>query len=170
MSAKFKKIGDFEKAVKILHSMPDRIEEVAKNAFGAMGAFYAGEIIKGLDSQAPAGQAFEPLSARTIEARAERRGIGSTKALIDTGSLRGSITHKLMRRPIGVFVGGLATAMHPITKEPTANLIQIHEEGIGRHLPARPFIGPIMRSRSIYRRAVRVFANQIRFQQNRLMR
>jgi len=169
MSATFKKIGDFKKAERILKTMPQRIRAVVGPAFEQMGFYYEGEVVKGLDSQAPAGQQFVPLAAATIEARARRRGTASDLALIDTADMRNSVTHKALKGPLGVFIGLLRTTMHPQTGEPVANLGAIHEN-VTRTIPARPFIGPIARSRSLRRRAKRVFRNAVRRQRARLMR
>jgi len=169
MSAKFKKIGDIKKVERIIKSMPQRIREVTRPGFEQMGMFYQGEIVRGMDSQAPAGQPFVPLSPKTVEARAKRRGTASTKALIDTAGMRNSVTHKVMRTPIAVFIGLLRTTMHPETGQPVANLGEIHENGTAA-IPARPFVDPIARSRSLRRRARRVFYRSVRAHRSRLMR
>jgi len=169
--AEFKPIGDFRHVQRVLKTIPQRIRAVAVPAFDAMGAFYAGLIVEGLDSQAPAGQAFKPLAQSTIDARARKRGTASTKALIDTADMRNSVTYKGMKMPMGVFIGLLRTAMHRETGESVANLGEIHEHGtLNGHIPPRPFIFPIARSRSMRRRARGVFRRQVRLQRHRLTR
>ena len=44
-----------------------------------------------------AGEGFDPLSKRTLAARA-RRGVSRTKPLIDTGQLRASVTYVVRKR------------------------------------------------------------------------
>lgn len=74
-------------------------------------------------SRGPAGKAWEPLKDATVKAR--RRG--SSKPLIDTGTLRGSIT--AVPGALGILVG---------TNLPYAG---VHQFGFDeRNIPARPFL------------------------------
>ena len=75
-------------------------------------------------SQTPQGQEWIPIKPATVE----RRRQGSAKPLIDTGTLRGSITASSTKNTIRVGVSGAANAY-----------AAFHQFGT-KHIPARPFI------------------------------
>lgn len=68
-----------------------RFPAVMRNALRNEGEFYAQKIREGIDSQAPGGQAFKPLSPITLALRQLRGGRGS-KILVETKALRNSVT------------------------------------------------------------------------------
>jgi hypothetical protein len=159
----FKKTGDWAKANKIMADLFGKIERSSLAGLDAVGAWYAQEVQKGIISQAPGGKPFRSLSPMTIAARKRKRGKPSTKALIDTADLINSMTHKMGKK--SVFIGLLRTVMHKESGLPSANIGQVHEYGTANgRIPARPFIGPISRSKSLRRRAKNVFANVVRSQ------
>jgi phage gpG-like protein len=159
----FKKVGDWVKANILMKKLPKHIFQASMVGLNAVGGWYAQEVQKGIISQAPGGKPFRPLSPMTIAARKRKRGKPSTKALIDTADLMNSMTHKMGKK--SVFIGLLRTAMHKESGLPTANLGSVHEYGTANgRIPARPFIGPISRSKSLRRRAKKVFANAVRSQ------
>jgi len=101
------------------------------------------EIQRGIRSQAPGGQPFAKLADSTIERK------GSSKALIDTGFLINSITHRILRDR--AFVGLLRTTVSR-DGESMANIGAVMEygatipmpNGTTVIIPPRPFLHPVM--------------------------
>ena len=174
MSASFKPLKGFKKAMKKIFGIGVDMQLVTDAGMDAMGAFLAQEVVRGLDSQAPAGMPFKPLAESTIKARARKRGKTSTKALIDTGDLRNSVVHTIAKNPTRIEVGLLRTAVHKESGLPMANLGKIHEEGVwggfGFKIPPRPFLAPITRSSAIQRRAKKVFERVAKMKKRELSR
>lgn len=119
MGFRMVKIGSWEQAIHILDDLDSKFEKVAQQAISAEADFLVGEIKKGIQSQAPAGQTFEPLAETTIATRKAKRFKG-TKALIRGGDLLASVTK--VKADGGWFVGVPRTAQ-------LVNIAKIHEEG-----------------------------------------
>lgn len=139
-----KKFGDWDKVKKTLTgSLGSRLTMAIRTATIRNALLLVREIQRGIKSQAPGGQAFEPLSPWTIKAK------GSSKALIDTGFLLNSITQKIMADQ--AFVGLLRTTINK-DGQSMANLGAIMEYGATIEqpngttvvIPARPFLHPVM--------------------------
>lgn len=99
-----RKTGDWDKARRILHNLPENMKKEVKSAAKMSGALLVGEIKKGIVSGSPGGEKFTPLHPLTIQRK------GSTKALIDTGDLLNSITYNVLDDGLSLFVGILKTA------------------------------------------------------------
>jgi len=151
----FERTGAWDRVERILANLERDAAVAIEATLGRLGGFYEGQVQKGIVSQAPAGEPFEPLAASTILRK------GSSSALIHHGDLLGAITSKVLDG--AVFVGLLRTAKGR-EGEDLANLGEIHEFGTkdGR-IPARPFLGPIAGSRRLRGRALQIaedtFAN-----------
>lgn len=158
------KVGDWQKAAKILNGLAGRFHRALIVGLSRTGQMMRDETRKGIRAQAPGGQPFEPLSEFTIANK------GSSKALIDDGDLINSITFKVNPEQLSVFVGILRTATSKNEgsgETYLTNIARVHEEGAlipvtpkmrayFRHrwginlkastthitIPARPFIKP----------------------------
>lgn len=127
--------GDWLKASNILKTGPRRVTAAIDRALLVEAQFIRTKIVRGIRSQAPGGKQFKPLEAETIRKK------GSSKALIDSGTLRNSITTKKTSR--GVFVGVLRTSRSADGTN-LANVAAVHEFGsVKVGVPARPFMQPI---------------------------
>ncbi len=127
------------------------LEKALGRAVLAEGHFMRTKVIEGLDEQAPAGQAFAPLSPLTLKRR-EEKGFGGTKALIVRGDLRNSVS--VVREGDEVFVGVLKNAMGK-QGQPLVNVAELNEHGALivrttasgavalQAIPARPFLSPV---------------------------
>lgn len=116
------------------------------------------EIVKGIKTQAPGGEAFAPLAESTIDRKK------SSKALIDTGFLINKITQRV--NVDEVFVGLLRGTVGP-DGEDRANIGAIMEYGATINMPngttiiipARPFLAPVFKKhrkeiQDIYKQAI----------------
>jgi len=115
-------------------------ERAVQRAVARRAQMLRREIQRGIRSQAPGGQQFEPLKQSTIDAK------GSSKALIDKGDLVRSVnvTKVGSGNQIVYFVGVHRSA---VSKDGQflANIAEIHEEGskkVKDRPPARPFLRP----------------------------
>lgn len=128
--------GDWAKAARILNTAPARMERVFDRALMQEAQWFRRKVVQGIRAQAPGGRRFAPLKPATIAAK------GSSKALIDTGALIGSI--KTQRAGNGaVFVGVLRTARSS-TGGKLADIAAIHEYGApAAGIVPRPFLQPV---------------------------
>ena len=130
-------VGDWAKARSLLRRGPGRIKKAVRKALLQEGQFYRTQIIKGIRSQAPGGKAFAPLEPATIAAK------GSSKALIDTGTLIRSVTVRKLSGGDAVFIGVARTVLSA-GGQSLADIAAIHEFGApAANIPPRPFLQPI---------------------------
>lgn len=83
--------GDWALARRILAAGGTRLKSAIGTAVRQEAELLRNEIVRGITSQAPGGEAFKPLSPLTIASR-KLAGFGGTKALIRRGDLRNGIT------------------------------------------------------------------------------
>lgn len=168
--------GDWDRANTILD--PQRVRNILHRSAARVGNYGASEVKKGIQSGAPGGQKFAELSALTIERK------GSSKPLIDHGDLIGSITYQVTNNEETVFIG-----VKKGTKHGEGDAIQIarvhefgctievtpkmraflHYEGIHLkastthiHIPARPFLRPVLQSDEFRRNIVDIYLRALR--------
>jgi hypothetical protein len=123
-----KMIGDWAEMARIARTMQARFKRALEVAVMQEAQMLRGFIVKGIASQAPGGQAFQPISPLTRALRKVLGGAGS-KALIATGALRGSITvTRVASAEPKAFVGVLRNAKSKGGKS-LANIAEIHEFG-----------------------------------------
>lgn len=122
--------GPWTKTVSTLLFTQRRLGGALRTAVAQEAHFYRRKIIEGLREQAPGGKRFKPLSPATLAVR-RFMGFGGTKALIRTGSLRNSVTVRIVGD--GAFVGILRTARGK-NGQSLANIADIHEHGAGPYL------------------------------------
>ena len=137
--------GDWAGAVSRIGGLGKRIEAEVQRAVVQNTLLLQREVKKGIQSQAPGGQAFKKLMESTILAK------GSFKALIDSGFLLASIKTQIMHQK--GFVGVLRSSQ---SKEggPLVNIAAVHEFGAtvtaksGRtfQIPARPYLRPTLKA------------------------
>ena len=136
--------GDWEKAKRLLAQQPGaRLQRAVQQATVKAAILLVREIQRGIRSQAPGGQPFAKLADSTIARK------GSSKALIDTGFLIHSITHRILRDR--AFVGLLRTTVSR-DGESMANIGAVMEygatipmpNGTTVIIPPRPFLHPVM--------------------------
>ncbi|MHB9129741.1 MAG: phage virion morphogenesis protein [Armatimonadota bacterium] len=136
--------GDWERVRHLLEDQPGtRLALAIRQATVKAAILLVREIQRGIRSQAPGGQPFVQLAASTIARK------GSSKALIDTGFLINSITHRILQDQ--AFVGLLKTAVSR-DGESMANIGAVMEygatipmpNGTTIIIPARPFLHPVM--------------------------
>jgi hypothetical protein len=116
-----------------LASGPARLKGAIATAVRQEAQLLRKQIVEGITSQAPGGQAFAPLAATTIAAR-KLRGFGGTKALLRRGDLRNSIT--VIAEGDEAFVG-VSRKARGKGGSPLANIAEMNEFGAG------PFIVPM---------------------------
>lgn len=118
---------EWERALAHLEALKKATPAALQTAIVQDAHFLRGEIIKGIDSQAPAGKPFVAHSPITVAVR-QMRGFSGTKILIGpTGSLRGGVT--VFPLPDGgAFVGVHRSARSKDGKS-LVRIAQIHEEG-----------------------------------------
>lgn len=168
--------GDWRRLDRLLRDAPGNLHSAAEVGQRRAGALLAKRIKEGMRSQAPGGRRLRPISALTAWMRT---GSG-TKALIASGELLRSVTWKKVRG--GVFVGA-----NRRDKSGRHNLADIHEFGrtikvtekmrkgfvgvMGRrirnetryiHIPARPFIGPVVTDPAVRQELYDEYARAIR--------
>jgi len=85
-----RKTGDWALARRILAEGPAKLRRSIGTAMRQEAELLRSEIVDGITSQAPGGEAFKPLSPLTLAAR-KLGGFGGTKALLVRGDLRNSI-------------------------------------------------------------------------------
>ena len=138
------RFGDWEKAKRLLAQQPGaRLALAIRQATVKAAILLVREIQRGIRSQAPGGQPFAKLADSTIARK------GSSKALIDTGFLIHSITHRILRDR--AFVGLLKTTVYR-DGESVANIGAVMEygatipmpNGTTVIIPPRPFLHPVM--------------------------
>ncbi len=153
--------GDWDKLNNVLD--PTRMKTKLVQAQKRVGVKASSAVKKGIQSGAPGGQTFEPLSAFTVWMRTAI----STKPLIDNGDLIGNITHE-EPDDATVWVGVKRSAKGKGGN--LANIAAVHEfgctirvtdkmrrgfagkfRGLGIrkdtafiHIPARPFLAPTL--------------------------
>lgn len=125
--------GDWALARRLLASGPARLKGAIATAVRQEAQLLRKQIVEGITSQAPGGQAFAPLAATTIAAR-KLRGFGGTKALLRRGDLRNSIT--VIAEGDEAFVG-VSRKARGKGGSPLANIAEMNEFGAG------PFIVPM---------------------------
>lgn len=124
--------GDWAKTGKIVDSMADRFRTAADKAILREGHFLRGQMVQNITSGgAAAGSPFAPLSPATLRIR-KFHGFGGSKILMQTSTLRNSIT--VARMGGGVFVGILRKGGKG-KGGGRANIAEIHEFGISFTMP-----------------------------------
>jgi len=136
--------GDWERVRHLLEEQPGvRLALAIRQATVKAAILLVREIQRGIRSQAPGGQPFVQLAQSTIDRK------HSSKALIDTGFLINSITHRILKDQ--AFVGLLKTTVYR-DGESVANIGAVMEygatipmpNGTTIIIPARPFLHPVM--------------------------
>jgi phage gpG-like protein len=117
--------GDWKKAGKVLSDLPKEAHGIYQKALFREANHFRAEVVKGLRTGSPGGQAFEPLKKTTLAVR-KKRGRGGTKPLIVSGDLRNGIIAK--QEGDTAFVGILRTARGR-GGERLANVAEVHEFG-----------------------------------------
>ena len=125
--------GDWALARRILAGGGARLKGAVATALRQEAQVLRKEVVEGITKQAPGGQAFSPLAATTLAARA-LKGFGGTKALIRRGDLRNSIT--VVVEGDEAFVGVLRKARGRGGSS-LANVAETQEFGAG------PFVVPM---------------------------
>ena len=121
------RFGDWEKAKRLLMQQPGaRLALAIRQATIKAAILLVREIQRGIRSQAPGGQPFAKLAESTIRRK------GSSKALIDTGFLINSITHRILRDR--AFIGLLKTTTFRALLEEHRRDIQSRLERLEREL------------------------------------
>lgn len=125
--------GDWALARRLLAGGGARLKGAVATALRQEGQALRKEVVDGITSQAPGGQPIKPLAATTLAAR-QLKGFGGSKALIQRGDLRNSIT--VVADADEVFVGILRKSRGKGGSS-VANVAEIHEFGAG------PFVVPM---------------------------
>ena len=125
--------GDWALARRLLAGGGARLKGAVASALRQEGQALRKEVVDGITSQAPGGQPIKPLAATTLAAR-QLKGFGGSKALIQRGDLRNSIT--VVADADEVFVGILRKSRGKGGSS-VANVAEIHEFGAG------PFVVPM---------------------------
>jgi hypothetical protein len=116
-----KRTGDWKQVRSMMTGIHGKMSIAIQKALLAEGQFIRAQMIKGFTTQAPGGLRFAPLSPVTLTLRNSSSFSGS-KALIRTGTLRGSIT--VVQEQGGVvFVG-----VHRQSSS-RVNIAKVHEFG-----------------------------------------
>jgi hypothetical protein len=119
--------GDWKVAREALDTLDKGFKKAADRAMLKEAHFLKGKIVQGFRDQAPGGQAFAPLAKSTLAIR-KAMGFGGTKALIERGDLRNSIT--VIKTEGGIFIGVSRSAKSRDGKG-LINVAKAHEEGTG---------------------------------------
>ena len=171
--------GDWGKINNILN--PSKLRALMKQCAARVGNYGASEVKKGIVGGAPGGKTFTPLSALAIARK------GSDKPLIDHGDLVGSVTYQTFNNEDSVFIGvkkGVKrkdnqdsevvqiAAVHEFgcTIEVTPKMrAYLHYQGIHLkpdtthiHIPARPFLRPILQSSDFQNEVGEIYVNALR--------
>jgi hypothetical protein len=160
--------GNWTGFYKRLKALPRRIRDELRDVGHGVGTLLVDEIHAGLKSQAPGGQAFDPLNPYTVWQK------GSNLALTG-GDMEKSLHYEIRTGGLEVWVGvGAEHAMvakiqqRGITIDVTekmraylaANGLHLRVSTTAIVIPPRPFIGPAIRAarpavRERYRRALK---------------
>lgn len=144
--------GPWSAAVHDFAAFARRLEQVASEAIAEEAHEWAKEIRDGIRTQKSAREAqppWEPLAPTTVKAK------GSTKSLIDTGTLMRSIKAEKVGR--GKWHVGVKRGARTRDGKDLANIAHVHEFGAVRRsktggvsilIPKRQFIAPILRKKS----------------------
>lgn len=119
-----KRIGNWEKVTSTLTGVKGRLAKAIQLALMQEAHFLRMHMVQGFTSQAPGGVKFAPLSQFTLAMRS-LSGFAGSKALIRTGSLRGSIT--VVKEAGGVVFVGVHRRASGSGK--LVNIAEIHEFG-----------------------------------------
>ena len=138
------KFGDWEKALKGLSGLGQRLQRALEKEVRDMAMLLVRETKKGIVSGAPGGETFAPNAPSTIARK------GSSKPLIDTGVLLSSIVEII--KGDEAFVGVLYTARSK-SGDSMANIGAVMEFGATITMPSgativippRPFLAPVMK-------------------------
>lgn len=125
MTARIRKVGDWQLARRLVSTAQKRLKDATDKAVLQEAQFFRAKVVEGIREQAPGGQPFKPLAPTTLAIR-RFRGFRGTKALIRQGDLRASIT--VVKGADGVFVGVLRTAKGK-EGQPLVNVAAVHEFG-----------------------------------------
>ncbi len=132
--------GDWRTAKRALNRAPAAINRAIEKSLRKESEFLRTHVVQGIVGQAPAGQAFKPLSPYTIAMRTFLRR-RSTKALIERGDLlRGIKVYKI--DPMTFFVG-VKRGVYNSEGKPLVNIGVINE--FGSKSPVSIRITPAMR-------------------------
>lgn len=116
-----KRTGDWKQVRSMMGGINAKMSIAIQKALLAEGQLLRGHMVQGFTSQAPGGLRFAPLSPVTLTLRGGS-GFSGSKALIRTGTLRGSIT--VVQEQGGVvFVGVHRRSASRV------NIARIHEFG-----------------------------------------
>lgn len=116
-----KRTGDWQQVRSMMTGINAKMSIAIQKALLAEGQFLRAQMVKGFTTQAPGGLRFAPLSPVTLTLRGGS-GFSGSKALIRTGTLRGSIT--VVQEQGGVvFVGVHRQSASRV------NIAKIHEFG-----------------------------------------
>lgn len=116
-----KRTGDWQQVRSMMTGINAKMSIAIQKALLAEGQFLRAQMVQGFTSQAPGGLRFAPLSPTTLTLRGGS-GFSGSKALIRTGTLRGSIT--VVREAGGiVFVGVHRQSASRV------NIARVHEFG-----------------------------------------
>lgn len=171
--------GDWGNLNSVLN--PSKLRASMKQCASRVGNYGASEVKKGIVSGAPGGETFTPLSAITIARK------GSSKPLIDHGDLVGSVTYQTFNNENSVFIGvkkGVKrknnqdsemvqiAAVHEfgctiaVTPKMRAYLhyqgIHLRKETTYIHIPARPFLRPILQNSDFQNKVGEIYVNTLR--------
>lgn len=140
--------GQWSVARRILQTSPARIQKALDMATLQEAHYLRKLVVQGMREQAPAGQAFKPLSPLTLALRRFQRFRG-TKALLRRGDLRNSINVTQVGAGTA-FVGVLRTARNK-DGESLANIAELNEYGsrpivIRITQKMREFLGMVMKN------------------------
>jgi hypothetical protein len=131
------RVGDWDKAAKILGVAPVRLRMAIDKAVLQEAHFARKMIVEGFRTQEPGGKRFKPLAPTTLAMR-RFKGFAGTKALTVRGDLKNSIHVQSSNGVFGVeaFVGVNRTARGR-EGQPLVNIAEIHEYG------SRPILIPV---------------------------
>ena len=169
--------GDWKKISSILD--PAKLKKSIRQCAAKVGNYGASEVKKGIVSGSPGGQTFAPLSPFTIAQK------GSSKPLINHGDLLGSVNYQVFNDNDSVFIGvkkGVKrsdgedavqiAAVHEfgctiaVTPKMRAYLhyqgIHLKAETTHIHIPARPFLRPILLSSDFQNMVSQIYASALR--------
>lgn len=117
--------GDWALARQLLSAAPMRLKRAIGTAVRQEAHALRNEVVRGITSQAPGGEAMKPPSPLTLAAR-QLKGFGGTKALLVRGDLRKSVS--VVINGDEAFIGVLRSA-RSAGGESLANLAELHEFG-----------------------------------------
>lgn len=117
--------GDWAAVRSMLTGASGRLQNGIATALRQEAHALRNEIVRGLTTQAPGGEAIKPPAPLTIAAR-QLRSFGGTKALLVRGDLRNSIS--VLVEGDEAFIGVLRSARGK-TGQPLVDLAKLHEFG-----------------------------------------